>query len=127
MDKQLLFLCFRILSLLFHPLLGFFLSQGLLLLLLYLVLPILDFGCCNCSSPTDAEPVGMGRSLTPVAACKEDFSKMKLTSFSKLIEKTSGSIKNVRLCSEPDHKPGNSGMAPDAVYASSYFNFSFFM
>ncbi|KAK9073206.1 hypothetical protein SSX86_007530 [Deinandra increscens subsp. villosa] len=66
-------------------------------------------------SPSDAEPVGMGRSLTPIAACKEDFSKMKLTSFSKLIEKTCGSIKNVRLCSELDHKPGNSGMAPDAV------------
>ncbi|MFS7912480.1 putative SAC domain, polyphosphoinositide phosphatase Fig4 [Helianthus anomalus] len=66
-------------------------------------------------SPSDAEPVGMGRSLTPIAACKEDFSKMKLTSFSKLIEKTCGSIKNVRLCSELGHKPGNSGMAPDAV------------
>ncbi|CAI9266744.1 unnamed protein product [Lactuca saligna] len=58
----------------------------------------------------------LGGSLTPVAACKEDFSRMKLTSFSKLIERTSGAIKNVRLCSEPDHKPpGNSGMAPDAV------------
>lgn len=66
-------------------------------------------------SPTDAEPVGVGRSLTPIAACKEDFSRIKLTSFSKLIERTSGAIKNVRLCSEPDHKPGNSGMAPDAV------------
>ncbi|KAI7739858.1 hypothetical protein M8C21_020869 [Ambrosia artemisiifolia] len=66
-------------------------------------------------SPSDAEPVGTGRSLTPIAACKEDFSKMKLTSFSKLIEKTCGSIKNVRLCSELGHKPGNSGMAPDAV------------
>ncbi|KAJ9560230.1 hypothetical protein OSB04_005390 [Centaurea solstitialis] len=67
------------------------------------------------TSPTDAEPVGVGRPLTPVAACKEDFSRIKLTSFSKLIERTSGAIKNVRLCSEPDHKPGNSGMAPDAV------------
>lgn len=66
-------------------------------------------------SPSDAEPVGMGSSLTPVAACKENFSRIKLTSFSKLIERTSGAIKNVRLCSEPDHKPGNSGMAPDAV------------
>nr|XP_043635970.1 phosphatidylinositol-3-phosphatase SAC1 isoform X2 [Erigeron canadensis] len=65
-------------------------------------------------SPADAEP-RMGRSLSPIAACKEDFSKMKLTSFSKLIERTSGAIKNVRLCSEPDHKSGNSGMAPDAV------------
>ncbi|GJX20079.1 phosphoinositide phosphatase SAC1-like protein isoform X6, partial [Tanacetum coccineum] len=66
-------------------------------------------------SPADAEPIGMGNSLTPISACKEDFSKLKLTSFDKLIERTSGSIKNVRLCSEPDHKPGNSGMAPDAV------------
>ncbi|XP_076882515.1 phosphatidylinositol-3-phosphatase SAC1-like [Bidens hawaiensis] len=67
-------------------------------------------------SPSDVEPVGTGgRPLTPVAACKEDFSKIKLTSFSKLIEKTCGSIKNVRLCSELGHKPGNSGMAPDAV------------
>ncbi|XP_076898917.1 phosphatidylinositol-3-phosphatase SAC1-like [Bidens hawaiensis] len=67
-------------------------------------------------SLSDAEPVGTGgRPLTPVAACKEDFSKIKLTSFSKLIEKTCGSIKNVRLCSELGHKPGNSGMAPDAV------------
>lgn len=68
------------------------------------------------SSPSDVEPVGTGgRPLTPVAACKEDFSKIKLTSFSKLIEKTCGSLKNVRLCSELGHKPGNSGMAPDAV------------
>ncbi|XP_071737843.1 phosphatidylinositol-3-phosphatase SAC1 [Rutidosis leptorrhynchoides] len=66
-------------------------------------------------SPRDAEPVGIRRSLTPIPACKEDFSKMKLTSFSKLIDRTSGAIKNVRLAGEPDHKPGNSGMAPDAV------------
>ncbi|CAK9326079.1 unnamed protein product, partial [Citrullus colocynthis] len=44
---------------------------------------------------------------------------MKLTSFDKLIERTCGSIKNVRLWCEPDQKPGgstgNSSMAPDAA------------
>ncbi|KAL3845648.1 hypothetical protein ACJIZ3_003051 [Penstemon smallii] len=40
---------------------------------------------------------------------------MKLTSFDKLIERTCSSIKNVRLCSELDQKPGNFGVAPDAA------------
>lgn len=58
--------------------------------------------------------------LAPVPACKQDFQRMKLTSFDKLIEKTCSSIKNVRLCSESDVKAGgnagNTGMAPDAAY-----------
>ncbi|KAJ0025747.1 hypothetical protein Pint_07073 [Pistacia integerrima] len=63
--------------------------------------------------------VGQGMILAPVAACREDFSRLKLTSFEKLIAKTCSSIKNVRLCSEPDQRPGggagNSGVAPDAA------------
>ncbi|KGN63262.2 phosphoinositide phosphatase SAC1 isoform X2 [Cucumis sativus] len=57
--------------------------------------------------------------LEPIPACREDFSRLKLTSFDKLIERTCGSIKNVRLWCEPDQKPGgstgNSSMAPDAA------------
>ncbi|XP_030468029.2 phosphatidylinositol-3-phosphatase SAC1 [Syzygium oleosum] len=60
-----------------------------------------------------------GISLAPIPACKEDFSRIKLTSFDKLIAKTCSSIKNVRLCSEPDQRPGGSsgtsGVAPDAA------------
>ncbi|KAK4256235.1 hypothetical protein QN277_009128 [Acacia crassicarpa] len=59
-----------------------------------------------------------GTTLIPVPACREDFSRIKLTSFDKLIEKTRSEIRNVRLCSEPDQKPGgfgNSGVAPDAA------------
>ncbi|KAJ4966160.1 hypothetical protein NE237_018009 [Protea cynaroides] len=72
------------------------------------------------SSPVDAKPVfGMGKTLAPIFACREDFFRMKLTSFDKLIERTCSSIKNVRLCSESDQKAGggtgNSGMAPDAA------------
>jgi hypothetical protein len=66
-------------------------------------------------APADYKPVGSGASLAPVAACKEDFSRMKLTSFHKLIEKTCSSVKNVRLCSETERKSPNSGMAPDAA------------
>lgn len=61
----------------------------------------------------------LGNTLAPIPACKEDFLRMKLTSFDKLIERTCSSIKNVRLCSEPDQRPGgaaaNSSVAPDAA------------
>ncbi|KAM7461212.1 hypothetical protein LguiA_029333 [Lonicera macranthoides] len=65
--------------------------------------------------PVDDKPVRPGTTLAPVPACREDFSRMKLTSFHKLIERTCSSVKNVRLCSETEHKSGNSGMAPDAA------------
>lgn len=71
--------------------------------------------CPESCSPTDVMPVAVGSTLTPISACKEDFSRMKLTSFDKLIERTCSSIKDVRFCIEPDQKTGNSGMAPDAV------------
>ncbi|GAB2217534.1 hypothetical protein Drorol1_Dr00000731 [Drosera rotundifolia] len=67
---------------------------------------------------TKPKPVGIGASLDPVSSCKEDFSRIKLTSFDKLIERTCCSIKNVRLFCEPDQKPvgaGISGVAPDAA------------
>ncbi|KAK9134653.1 hypothetical protein Syun_013983 [Stephania yunnanensis] len=72
------------------------------------------------SSTSDFKsPVGIGARLAPIPACRDDFWRMKLTSFDKLIEKTCSSIKNVRLSSEPDQKAGsaagNSGMAPDAA------------
>ncbi|XP_042491658.1 phosphatidylinositol-3-phosphatase SAC1 isoform X1 [Macadamia integrifolia] len=72
------------------------------------------------SSPVDAKSVvGMGTSLAPIFSCREDFFRMKLTSFDKLMERTCTSIKNVRLCSESDQKAGggtgSSGMAPDAA------------
>lgn len=71
-----------------------------------------------CSS--DSKPGGASSiTLAPIPACKEDFSRLKLTSFDKLIERTCSSIKNVRLCSEPDQKlgggAGTSGVAPDAA------------
>ncbi|XP_074360306.1 phosphatidylinositol-3-phosphatase SAC1-like [Apium graveolens] len=53
--------------------------------------------------------------LSPVPAWREDFSRMKLTSFDKLLEQTCSSIKNVRLWTEPDQRTGNFGMAPDAA------------
>ncbi|KQJ94805.1 phosphoinositide phosphatase SAC1 [Brachypodium distachyon] len=57
--------------------------------------------------------------LSPVPACKEDFSRMKLTSFDKLIERTCSSIRSVRLHCDADLRPsggvGTSGMAPDAA------------
>jgi hypothetical protein len=60
-----------------------------------------------------------GSTLTPVPACKEDFSRMKLTSFDKLIERTCSLITNVRLHCDADLRPsggaGTSGMAPDAA------------
>ncbi|KAK6937999.1 SAC domain [Dillenia turbinata] len=62
---------------------------------------------------------GVGITLAPIPACKEDFSKVKLTSFDKLIDRTCSAIKNVRLYCEPDQKPGgstgSSGVAPDAA------------
>ncbi|KAF3649170.1 Phosphoinositide phosphatase SAC1 [Capsicum annuum] len=63
----------------------------------------------------DGSAVGQGTTLVPVPACREDFLRMKLTSFGKLLERTCCHIKNVRLCSETDQKSGNSGVAPDAV------------
>jgi hypothetical protein len=55
-----------------------------------------------------------------VPACKDDFSRMKLTSFDKLIERTCSSLRDVRLHRDADLKPsggvGTSGMAPDAAY-----------
>ena len=62
-----------------------------------------------------------GTTLTPVPACKEDYSRMKLTSLDKLMGMTCSSIKNVRLHCDADLKlsggVGTSGMAPDAAYA----------
>ncbi|PIA51250.1 hypothetical protein AQUCO_01100235v1 [Aquilegia coerulea] len=74
----------------------------------------------NMSSPDDAKSFGgSGFDLAPIPGCKEDFLRIKLTSFDKLIERTCSSIRNVRLCSEPELKAsnaaGNSGMAPDAA------------
>ncbi|CAN1159637.1 Phosphatidylinositol-3-phosphatase SAC1 [Linum perenne] len=67
---------------------------------------------------TNSRP-GVGLTLAPIPACKEDFSKMKLTSFDKLIERTCSAIRDVRLSSETDHRPGygagTSGVAPDAA------------
>ncbi|KAJ8531038.1 hypothetical protein K7X08_025769 [Anisodus acutangulus] len=63
----------------------------------------------------DASAVGQGTELAPVPAIREDFLRMKLTSFDKLLERTCCHIKNVRLCSEADQKSGNSGVAPDAA------------
>ncbi|KAM3305969.1 phosphatidylinositol-3-phosphatase SAC1 isoform X1 [Capsicum chacoense] len=71
---------------------------------------ILDYGLSF-----DGSAVGQGTTLVPVPACREDFLRMKLTSFGKLLERTCCHIKNVRLCSETDQKSGNSGVAPDAV------------
>ncbi|KAL1224472.1 Phosphatidylinositol-3-phosphatase SAC1 [Cardamine amara subsp. amara] len=67
-----------------------------------------------------AKPMsGIGVNLAPVPAFREDFSRKKLTSFDKLIEQTCSSIKNVRLCSETDQRPGgntgSTGVAPDAA------------
>ncbi|KAL5222739.1 hypothetical protein ABZP36_027452 [Zizania latifolia] len=77
------------------------------------------------SSPGNNAPVesgaalSTGAALSPVPACKEDFSRMKLTSFDKLIERTCSSIRNVRLHCDADLKQsgnvGTSGMAPDAA------------
>ncbi|GLU16361.1 hypothetical protein SLE2022_327990 [Rubroshorea leprosula] len=70
----------------------------------------------------DNKPVAIdGRTLSPIPACREDFSWMKLTSLGKLIERTCTSIKDVRICSDPDPRPvastGNAGvaLAPDTA------------
>ncbi|XP_052201202.1 phosphatidylinositol-3-phosphatase SAC1 isoform X2 [Diospyros lotus] len=67
------------------------------------------------SPPIDDNPAGPRTALAPIPACRDDFSRIKLTSFDKLIERTCSRIKNVRLYSEPDRKPGNAGVAPDAA------------
>ncbi|KAJ8769901.1 hypothetical protein K2173_008983 [Erythroxylum novogranatense] len=71
------------------------------------------------STDISVKHLGVGMTLAPIPACREDFYRMKLTSFDKLIERTCSAIKNVRLCSEPDQRPGraagNSGVAPDAA------------
>ncbi|KAL9667250.1 hypothetical protein QQ045_001601 [Rhodiola kirilowii] len=68
---------------------------------------------------SQGEPKKLGISLSPIPACREDFLRMKLTSFDKLIERTCTSIKNVRLYCEPDQRSGgvagSSGVAPDAA------------
>ena len=64
--------------------------------------------------------LNLGTTLRPVPACKEDYSRMKLTSFDKLMGMTCSSIKDVRLHCDADLKlnggVGTSGMAPDAAY-----------
>lgn len=77
-----------------------------------------------CSPESNRNPGGGAAiPLRPIPACREDFSRIKLTSLDKLIEKTCSSIKNVRLCSEPDQRPGggtgSTGVAPDAAYVYS--------
>ncbi|KAL8133203.1 phosphatidylinositol-3-phosphatase SAC1-like isoform X2 [Apium graveolens] len=61
---------------------------------------------------SDAKPISP---LSPVPAWKEDFSRIKLTSFDKLLQQTCSSIKNVRLWTEPTQRTGGCGMAPDAA------------
>jgi hypothetical protein len=64
-----------------------------------------------------------GSTLRPVPACKEDYSRMKLTSFEKLMERTCSSIRSVSFHCDADLKlsggAGTSRMAPDAAYAFS--------
>ncbi|KAH6765123.1 Phosphoinositide phosphatase family protein [Perilla frutescens var. frutescens] len=67
------------------------------------------------SALDDSKPSAPRIPLSPVPACREDFSRMKLTSFDKLMERTCSFIKDVRLCSELDQKAGNFGVAPDAA------------
>lgn len=79
---------------------------------------ISNLGVCRVQST--AKPMsGIGVNLAPVPAFRDDFSRKKLTSFDKLIEQTCSSIKNVRLCSETDQRPGgntgSTGVAPDAA------------
>ncbi|XP_048331290.2 phosphatidylinositol-3-phosphatase SAC1 isoform X1 [Ziziphus jujuba] len=73
----------------------------------------------KCSNDNATHEGWAGITLAPIPACREDFFRMKLTSFDKLIERTCSSIKNVRLCSEPDQRPafgtGSTGVAPDAA------------
>ncbi|KHM98833.1 Polyphosphoinositide phosphatase [Glycine soja] len=73
----------------------------------------------KCSEPNISPSGRGGMVFMPIPACRDDFSRIKLTSFDMLIEKTCSKIKNVRLCCEPDQRPGgvsgNSGVAPDAA------------
>ncbi|KAG0500949.1 hypothetical protein HPP92_001021 [Vanilla planifolia] len=69
--------------------------------------------------PTDSFHVeGTASKLAAISACKQDFRRVKLTSFNKLMEKTCSFVKSVRLTRE-DAKAsggaGNPGMAPDAA------------
>ncbi|KAJ0017007.1 hypothetical protein Pint_10578 [Pistacia integerrima] len=57
--------------------------------------------------------VGQGMILAPVPACREDFSRLKLTSFEKLIAKTRSSIKNVKDFAVNQTK--DQVVAPDAA------------
>ncbi|XP_019181071.1 PREDICTED: phosphoinositide phosphatase SAC1 isoform X2 [Ipomoea nil] len=68
----------------------------------------------KCSS-VEGRPLGQGATLAPIPACREDFSRIKFTSFDKLMGRTCSYIRNVRLCSETEQKSGNSGVAPDAA------------
>ncbi|KAL8482512.1 hypothetical protein ACS0TY_027995 [Phlomoides rotata] len=67
------------------------------------------------SPVVDAKPSLPSAPLAPVPACREDFSRMKLTSFDKLIGRTCMLIKDVRLCSELNERSGIFGVAPDAA------------
>lgn len=67
------------------------------------------------SPVVDAKPSLPAVPLAPIPACREDFSRMKLTSFDKLIERTCCLIKDVRLCSELNERSGIFGVAPDAA------------
>ena len=74
----------------------------------------------SCRLPTnDINISGFETSLAPIPAYKQDFQRMKLTSFDKLIEQTCSLVKNVRFSTEPDLRPnggaGNLGVAPDAA------------
>ncbi|EEC73243.1 hypothetical protein OsI_07345 [Oryza sativa Indica Group] len=48
-----------------------------------------------CAPGESGAALSPGATLSPVPACKEDFSRMKLTSFDKLIVTTCSSIRNV--------------------------------
>ncbi|KAL8154848.1 hypothetical protein AgCh_000260 [Apium graveolens] len=57
----------------------------------------------TCGSHSDAKPIFP---LSPIPAWKEYFSRIKLTSFDKLLQQTCSSIKNVRLWTEPTQRTG---------------------
>lgn len=69
----------------------------------------------NDSPVVDSKPSLPAVPLCPIPACREDFSRMKLTSFNKLIERTCSLIKDVRLCSGLNERSGILGVAPDAA------------
>ncbi|KAE8055962.1 hypothetical protein FH972_012766 [Carpinus fangiana] len=78
-----------------------------------------DLFLFNCPQSDAKLVAGVGVNLAPIPAWKGDFSRMKLTEFDKLIERTSSVIKDVRLYGEPDQRHGaglgNSSVAPDAA------------